>query len=287
MCLIGTIEAVRKDPQVSGPRRVSRRAFLSGAAGTTVAAFLSACSAGTETVETPTTPGLSVRSVRDLTHPFRAGFPVYTGASPVRRNLKTIERDGFYSQEWTFGEHSGTHVDVPGHFVAGGRLAPQMRPEELVIPAVVIDISDRAGSNPDADVTLDDLEEYERRNGRIPGRAGVFVYSGWEERLDDPDSFLNRDPAGTFHFPGFGKAALDWLLREREISCIGVDTLSLDPGNSTTFDVHKTLLGADLYGIENLANLRSIPARGATVIVGLIPWEDGSGGPARVLALAG
>ncbi len=76
-----------------------------------------------------------------------------------------------------------------------------------------------------------------------------------------------------------------WLLAKRAITCIGVDTLSLDPGNSTTFPVHHTLLGADRYGVENLANLKSIAARGATAIVGLVPWEEGSGGPARVLAL--
>jgi kynurenine formamidase len=282
MCLPGTIEAVRHDPEIPAPPGLSRRAFLGAAASVGAGAILAACN---RSPESPADRRVSSRSVRDLTHTFRAGFPVYAGTIPSRRTLVTIERDGFYAQEWTFGEHSGTHVDVPGHFVQGGRLAPQLRPEELMVPAVVIDISERAMSNPDAEVTKDDLERYESRTGRIPRRAGVFMYSGWEARVGDSDAFRNKDPGGTFHFPGFSIAAVEWLLDNRDIACIGVDTLSLDPGNSTTFPVHKSLLGADRYGVENLANLKDIPPRGATAIVGLIPWEEGSGGPARVLAL--
>jgi kynurenine formamidase len=89
---------------------------------------------------------------------------------------------------------------------------------------------------------------------------------------------------GRFHFPGFGLEAVEWLLERRHIRAIGVDTVSLDIGASTTFDVHKRLLGADRYGLENLANLGHIPPRGAEAIVGVIPWEQGSGGPCRVLA---
>jgi kynurenine formamidase len=278
MCLAGTTDAVHQHEHESGGRlRLSRRALLGASAGAALAASLPKAA-----VAAPVVVG---RSVRDLTHTFRAGFPVYTGANPTRRTLVTIERDGFYSQEWTFSEHSGTHLDVPGHFVSGGRLAPALRPEELVVPAVVIDISRRAAADPDAEVTPEDLMRFERRNGRIPSGAGVFMYSGWETRVGDQDAYRNADASGTFHFPGFGLAAVEWLLANRAITCIGVDTLSLDPGNSTTFAVHHTLLGADRYGVENLANLKSIPPRGATAIVGLVPWEEGSGGPARVLAL--
>ena len=281
MCLPGTVEAIRKDPP--SERRLSRRSFLGAVAASGLAAALPACASPTAGGgATPTPPA---RRVLDLTHTFKAGFPIYTGNNPSSRTLVTIERDGFYSQEWIFGEHSGTHVDAPGHFAIGGRLAPDLKPEELVVPAAVIDISARAADNADAEVVVEDLEQYERRNGRIPGGAGVFMYSGWEERVGAQAAFRNPDPGGIFHFPGFGLAAVEWLLEEREINCIGVDTLSLDPGNSKTFPVHKTLLGADRYGVENLANLRGIPARGATVIVGLVPWDRGSGGPARILAL--
>ncbi len=112
------------------------------------------------------------------------------------------------------------------------------------------------------------------------------MYSGWESRIDDPAAFKNADASGTFHFPGFGIEAAEWLLSHRQIAGIGVDTLSLDHGPSQTFDVHLAILGADRYGVENLANLGRIRPRGATAMVGLIPWQEGSGGPARVLALS-
>jgi kynurenine formamidase len=191
---------------------------------------------------------------------------------------------GFYSQEWTFGEHSGTHMDAPGHFVAGARLAPEITPAELFVPVVVVDISARAARNHDAVVQVRDLERYERRHGRIPRHAAVWMYSGWERRVGDPDRFKNTGPDGRYHFPGFGIAATRWLLEHRDITCIGVDTLSLDHGASTTFDVHLTLLGADKYGLEGLANLKRIPPAGSHAYVGLIPFEEGSGGPCRVIA---
>jgi kynurenine formamidase len=275
MCLPGTVETVRARSEEEGTPRVDRRALLLGGAGAALAAALPG-------------PALASRRprkrVRDLTHVFRAGFPVYTFDPPSRRTLVTVEADGFYSQEWTFGEHSGTHMDAPGHFIAGGRRSPEIKPKELIVPIVVVDISERVASNPDAVVSPDELRRFERRHGRIPARAIVAMYSGWESRVNDPAAFKNADASGTYHFPGFGLEALQWLLAERRITGIGVDTLSLDHGPSTSFSVHLTLLGADKYGLENLANLGRIRPRGATAYVGVIPWEEGSGGPCRVIA---
>ena len=196
----------------------------------------------------------------------------------------TIEDDGYYIQQWTIIEHIGTHVDAPGHFTPGGRLSPELRPEELVVEAVVIDIADRAARDPDTVVTVDDLRAFERRHGRIPRNAAVLMYSGWAAKAGDAAAYRGADAAGTLHFPGFGAEACEWLLRRRGIRSLGVDTLSIDPGNSTTFETHLILTGADRYGLENLNNLDRIPRRGATVVVGLIPYEEGSGGQARILA---
>jgi kynurenine formamidase len=215
---------------------------------------------------------------------FRAGFPMYTGDPPVRRTIRNYVPDGFYAQEWRFGEHAGTHMDAPGHFFQGRRLTPAIRPEELFVPAAVIDISARAAQDPDATVTADDVRRYERRYGRIPRGAAVLMRSGWDARAGDPAAFKNADATGTYHFPGFGADAVEYVLERTRAAVIGVDTLSLDPGNSTTFPVHINWLGADRYGLENIANLATIPPRGATLIVGVIPWEQGSGGPCRVLA---
>jgi kynurenine formamidase len=277
MCLPGTAETVRTRASTEGLPEISRRALLAGAGAATAAAALPGAAHARHVHARP-------RRMQDLTHVFFEGFPVFSLDNPVRRTLVTVRDDGFYSQEWTFGEHSGTHMDAPGHFVVGGRRTPQIRPHELVAPAVVIDISRRASRNPDARVRPQDLVAFERRHGRIPKRAAVFMYSGWESRVHDQEAFRNPGPDGRFHFPGFGIGAVEWLLEHRDITCIGVDTLSLDVGESTTFAVHLTLLGADKYGLENLANLNRIPRRGAQVFVGVVPWEQGSGGPCRVIA---
>jgi kynurenine formamidase len=281
MCLPGTIETVRAEIEAerdSGPGpKVTRRATLVGAGGAALGALLPSGA-------TAHAPNMHGGRHQDLTHVFTAGFPVFVGDPPTRRTLNTIAANGFYSQEWTFGEHSGTHMDAPGHFIAGGRLVPALSPDELFAPAVVVDISQRVASDPDATVEVRDLRRLERRHGRIPHGALVFMHSGWEARLPDPVAFKNPGPDGKFHFPGWGADAVQWLLERRYITGIGVDTMSLDPGVSTTFDAHKRLLGADRYGLENVANLRQLPACGAQVIVGVIPWEEGSGGPCRLLA---
>jgi kynurenine formamidase len=284
MCLPGTIETVRARAEEEGIRaeeerapRVDRRAILLGGLGAAVAAAVPGRAAA---------EAAAGARLQDLTHVFREGFPVFLGAeNPTRETIVTIAQNGFYKQRWTFDEHSGTHMDAPGHFIEGGRRAPQIRlPELMNVPIVVIDISKRVAENPDAIVTPDDLRRFERRHGRIPNRALVCMYSGWESRVGNQDAFRNVGPDGKQHFPGFGKPAVDWLLSTRRITGIGVDTLSLDHGPSTTFDVHVTLLRANKYGLENLANLKKIPPRGATAFVGLIPWQEGSGGPCRVVA---
>ena len=287
MCLPGTIETVREQLEHEDAPGVSRRALLTGGGAAAVLAALPAAAQGRGRGKGRGHghgKGRHVPRVIDLTHTFRAGFPVYTGDEPKRRTLKNFDDDGFYSQEWTFGEHSGTHLDAPGHFVRTGRKVPALRPDELLAPAVVIDISARAALDPDASVLPDDLQAYERRHGRIPKGALVLMNSGWAAKVNDNAAFKNADANGTNHFPGFGIDAVEWLLTRRSIRGIGVDTLSLDPGNSTTFAVHNRLLGADRYGLENVANLGALRPKGALVSVGVIPWEEGSGGPCRLLA---
>ena len=277
MCLPGTVETVREAIEREGPPRIDRRqALLAGGL-----AALGAVVPGTAAAALPRGGG---RHVRDLTHTLRAGFPVYGNVAVRKETLTTVPQNGFYAQQWSFNEHSGTHMDAPAHFVANGRHSPDIKLRELFVRVAVIDISRRAQQNADAVVTVDDLRRYERRHGRIPRGAGVFMYSGWESRVGDQERFRNTGADGKFHFPGFSEEAVRWLLERRNPTCIGVDTLSLDPGNSTTFPVHKLLLGADRYGLEGLANLKRIPARGATAYVGLVPWQDGSGGPCRVIA---
>lgn len=282
MCLPGTAEVVRERFECEGAppieaARVSRRhALLAGGA-----ALLAASTPGRALAS-----GASTNRRRDLTHVYSETFPLFLGAPiPTERAVVvTVPANGFYAQRWSFWEHSGTHMDAPAHFIADGRHSPEITLEELIVPIVVVDISAKVPGNADATATPDDLIAFERRHGRIPKGALVCIYSGWESRAGSVTAYQNVGPDGLQHFPGFGAEATSWLLANREITGIGVDTMSLDPGASTTFSTHLTILGANRYGIENLRNLGTIPPRGATAYIGLIPWKNGSGGPLRAIA---
>ena len=263
---------------------VTRRAALFGATAVAATAAL-----GNSPAQAGERPPVSIsghrRGLQDLTYPLTTTFPAFAvGEEAERETYATIEDDGYYMQQWRILEHYGTHVDAPGHFTLGGRLATELRLAELITPAVVIDIAAKAARDPDAVVTVDDVRAFERRHGRIPRGAAVLMYSGWGAKVGDADAYRGTDAAGTLHFPGFGPEATEWLLQRRGIRSLGVDTLSIDPGESETFETHLILTGADRYGVENLANLRRVPPTGATLVVGLIPFEQGSGGQARVFA---
>ena len=286
MCLPGTVEAVRAacdhqsahDSSDHHSHHLGRRTLLAGGAAA-VAGLLPSNAAGA--VDKAHRHG----RLHDLTYVFSPGFPIAAGPAPTRSTLFTIERDGFYAQRWSFWEHTATHLDAPGHFVPGGRVTPELDPAELMfVPAAVVDITAKTRRTPDAKVEVADLRRWERRYGRIPHRALVIMDSGWQSRVNDPDAYLNPDSAGGLHFPGFDADAVEFLLEQREISGLAVDTISIDAGAVSGAPVHHLLLGADHWALENLAHLDRIPRSGAQIFVGVVPWEQGSGGPCRVVA---
>lgn len=260
---------------------ISRRNLLKFGLGAAVAAALPVGSAQAATVRRTT-----FRNVLDLTHVLGTQFPLFPGAAPFRiQQAVSHDKDGYYGSILTYWEHSGTHMDAPVHFAPNGLFVDQLKVENLVVPAVVINITDKVRRDPDAVVTPDDIRAWERRYGRIPDNAAVLMASGWGARAGSVEAFRNTDSSGVMHFPGFGKEAIDFLLTERRIAGIGVDTLSLDHGPSTTFAVHYTLLPTNRWGLENLANLELIPPSGATLFVGAPKIAAGSGGPTRVMAV--
>ena len=264
---------------------VTRRAALLASAGVAASTVLTVSGAGPAAADSRSRPRRGRGRRADLTYTLGEDFPVYAlGEEAIRSTATTIEADGYYMQRWNLFEHTGTHVDAPAHFNPGGRYASELTARELMVPAVIIDIADRAAADPDAVVTVADLRDHERHHGRIDDGSAVLMYSGWGAKVADSAAYRGVDAAGVLHFPGFSVDACEWLLRRRKIRALGVDTLSIDPGNSATFETHKVLNGADRYGIENLANLDALPAAGASVTVGLIPFKQGSGGPAKVLA---
>ncbi len=281
MCSPKVARVVRERIQNEGLLKLSRRNFLALGGLTTAAA----ASTGLTTRARAQNMG---GEVVDLSHMLSPDFPVFPAFEKATKDtLVTVEENGFYAQQWTFGEHTSTHLDAPGHFIAGGALVPELDPSVLVGPAAVIDIAAKAAENPDAMLAVEDIEAWEADNGTIPEGAFVMMYSGWAEVLMEQgaDAFLGTDAEGVLHFPGFSPEAAEFLLSERSIKGIGVDTASLDNGPSATFDVHLSVLGAGLLGIENLNNLATVGPMIGQVVLGIPKYEQGSGGPLRVLAL--
>lgn len=275
MCAPSVMAAVREE--------LTRRRFIGTLAGTVAGV---AATSEVAAQQRPVRLARGFQTVLDLTHTFSPRLPIFPAFRPMQmRERFTIAKDGFYAQELTFDEHTGTHMDAPSHFVANAGSVDRVPVDQLIAPLVVVSIAGRAGRNADATVSVDDLRGWEKRNGRIPAGAFVAMHSGWDARVDTPARFLNRDRRGTMHAPGFSEAAARFLVQERDIVGAGVDTLSLDPAEAQKFVAHLAFLGAGKYGIELMANLGKVPPAGATMIAGAPKHEGGSGGPLRVLAV--
>lgn len=198
--------------------------------------------------------------------------------------MEDIARDGSFSRRISLGEHSGTHFDAPGHYAPHGALVDAIPAKDLVRPLRVLDISHRAVNDSNTTLTVADVEAHESDHGRIESGAAVFLHTGWDEKRTDRDAYAGQ--SGNMQFPGFGVAAAEVLVVERGVVGLGIDTLSIDPGDSTSFEVHGNVsLPRGVWHLENLINLGQLPAAGAWVVVGVPRVADASGFPARVLAL--
>jgi kynurenine formamidase len=223
--------------------------------------------------------------VVDLTQPIHPGLVMWPGASgPTFEVLVNVVPDGFYSRQVTFAEHTGTHFDAPCHMVDGTARLHEVDPSTLIRPVAVIDISADVGDDPDATLSLAQVEAFEQAHGPIPEGAIVLLRTGWEDRNTDPVRYAGQP--GELRFPGFGAEAARYLVERRKVVGLGVDTLGIDPGAATDFVVHRQVTHpAGVWHLEGLQNLRALPPQGATLFVGVLPLVDGSGSPARVLAL--
>ncbi|WP_225030017.1 cyclase family protein [Xinfangfangia pollutisoli] len=270
MCDACLIESVKS-------HMLSRRALFSGAAATTAAvAGLGLTSAR---------PALAQSSGRvvDLTHAWDDTFPTFDGKPGILYEpaVKFAE-SGYQLWKLTIWEHSGTHIDAPLHFSEAGTSVDALPPEKLVCPLCIVDITAKAKDDANAMVEPEDIEAFVSAHGAIPAGSCVAFNSGWAAKVATPE--FRNTPDGALAFPGFSKAATD-MLAGLDVACIGVDTMSLDPGNSADFAVHFSWLPGGRFGIENLANLDQLPATGATIFIGAPKHKGGTGGPARVMAV--
>ena len=270
MCTACLIENVKAS-------MLSRRALFTGAAATAAAGMAAAALSAK--------PALAEAKgqVIDLTHTYDSDFPTFDGKPGILYEVdKNFDPDGYHLYKLTIFEHTGTHIDTPLHFSQGGTSVDALPVENLIAPLCIVDISAKAKDDPNASVEAEDIEAWISAHGEIPAGACVAMNSGWTAKIGDP-SWRNL-PDGTMAFPGFGKSATD-LLQQTGAASIGVDTMSLDPGNSPDFAVHYSWLPSGRFGIEGLANLDKLPAKGATVFIGAPKHRGGTGGPARILAM--
>ena len=201
--------------------------------------------------------------------------------------IATIPEDGFYMQFVREGEHTGTHWGAPGHFQEGGLLADQLDPEDLFLPAVKIDIRAQSAQNADYGATIDDIRRWERRYGRIPRGAAIILWTGWEDKWGT-DAYPNLDADGVIHQPGFLLETVEWLIQTRRLDrrgALGTDTFSPDRGVDTDFGVSVALYDRHRISLENLANLGSLPPKGAWVLVGGPRHKAGSGSTATIFGV--
>ena len=270
MCNTCIIEGVKET-------MLSRRKLFTGAAA------VGAASVAAGFVSSRPLMAQAAGRVVDMTHTYDGAFPTFDGNPGIIFDPAVKFADSGY-QLWklTIFEHTGTHIDAPLHFTESGTSVDALPPERLVCPLCIVDITAKAAEDPNAMVEPADIEAYVSTNGDIPAGACVAMHSGWAAKVGDP-AYRNY-PEGAFAFPGFSKAATD-MLAGLDVASIAVDTLSLDPGNSADFAVHFSWLPGGRYGIENVAGLDQLPAKGATVFVGAPKHRGGTGGPARVMAV--
>lgn len=204
--------------------------------------------------------------------------------------LASYEVSSYFKEFFILPEGFGTHMDSPAHFFPGKRTTSEITPQELIVKCVLVDVSDRCSVNPDYELQIADIEAWEGSYGRIPTGALVCMRTGWGEKVHNKELYYNNDPStahpcypgGTMHFPGFSEAVAQFLVSHRSIVGIGIDTLSLDPGISTTFSVHQVILGADKYQLENM-RLQELPASGAVLVISPVRIEHAVESPVRVL----
>jgi kynurenine formamidase len=228
----------------------------------------------------------------DLTHSF-SERSIYWPTDTLGFRLEELSfgpTDGgwFYSSyRYSAAEHGGTHLDAPIHFSEGGQTNDAIPLSSLIGPAAVIDVSGRA--TPDYLISVDDLTGWEAENGQIPEGAIVLFWTGWDSRYENRAEYLGTDLTGEeavaqLHFPGLSAEAAQWLVDNRTIGAIGIDTPSIDYGQSSDFRAHVILYGRNVPGFENLANLGALPPVGGYVVALPMKIEGGSGGPLRIVA---
>jgi len=233
----------------------------------------------------------SPETVIDLTYPFDE-HTIYWPNNAHFHWEKTSwghTHQGYWYASGMFSasEHGGTHLDAPIHFAESGWSVDEIPLTHLTAKAIVLDIRSQASSNPDYMLQVEDIAQWEKQHGSIPHNSIVFLLTGWGQYYPDPSRYLGSptpQDSTTLHFPGFSGESISFLVKNRSIYGIGIDTASIDPGQSHTFQAHQILGKANRFAIENVANLERLPPYGAVVTALPMKIKGGTGGPVRIMA---
>lgn len=229
----------------------------------------------------------------DLTHDFSDETVYWVTAEPFKRTTvaEGMTPGGYYYSAYNFSgaEHGGTHIDSPVHFAEGKKTVEQIGLEQLIAHGVKIDVSAKTANDRDYRITTDDITNWESANGKIPEWSIVLFQTGFGSKWPDKRSYLGTDQKGPdavkdLHFPGLHPEAAKWLVENRKIHAVGIDTASIDYGQSTLFDSHVTLMTNNIPAFENVANVDRLPAKGFHIVALPMKIKGGSGAPLRIVA---
>jgi kynurenine formamidase len=263
-------------------------AALAAAAGTaaiTLAASPSGPAAGGATAAGQKT--ITYSKVVELSQPISPRIPLWPGdPKVVFKVVATMKKDGYYLRKFTIGEHSATHMNAANSFVEGDTTAITDYPAaQRVVPAAVIDVSAKCAADADYPLTKQDVLDWETVHGQLQPGTFVIMLTGWEDKWGDPKGFFKQDAKGNLHFPGFAGATSAWLLSDRQIAGVGIDTHGVDPGLDTSYATNTAMAKAHKLALECMGRLDQLPATGATLVLAPLQLKGGSGSPLSAVAL--
>jgi kynurenine formamidase len=230
----------------------------------------------------------------DLSYAFDASTVYWPTAETfhLEKDFEGKTEKGYYYSAYRYSaaEHGGTHIDAPVHFAEGRNTVDEIPLNQLIGPGIVVDVTKRCDRNPDYQVSESDFKNWERLHGKIAAGTIVLLRTGFGKFYPDRKKYLGTDQRGAgavsdLHFPGLHPNAARWLTQNRKIKAIGLDTASIDYGQSTLFENHRTLFAKDIPALENVANLEKLPVTGFSVIALPMKIKGGSGGPLRIIAI--
>jgi len=235
-------------------------------------------------------------TVVDLSYPFDSESVYWptAGAFQLEKDFEGNTEQGYYysAYKYSAAEHGGTHIDAPVHFAPGRYSVDQIPLKQLMGAAVVVDVTRQAAKSRDYQVSKADLQDWEKQHGRLSAGVILFLRTGFGKYYPDRQRYMGTDERGPaavakLHFPGLHPDAARWLVRNRQIKAIGLDTPSIDYGQSTLFESHRILFEKNIPAFENVANLDQLPVKGFSVIALPMKIKGGSGGPLRIVAMLG